>query len=211
MADTEAGCCKRPVRFPGVEDENSCGGSCSEKPGKAQWRLIKALGFCLVSSWAKETGVRLVQTCQPKQCILPGSQTGLSYPGKGQRHSARSTVCLISTIIGKPCGLVIVGQEQDIKKGLCFIGKQARGLCLAFLRPAMLTATCQEEMPSCAAGAAVIWNSGWRGHGRCFHFAWFRSFLLFVSRSGYPDLVKVSPVWPIPSSAQTSLRSIWPS
>lgn len=35
-----------------------------------------------------------------------------------------------------------------IEKGLCFIGKQAKGLSLAFLRPAMQTATCQEEMPS---------------------------------------------------------------
>lgn len=42
----------------------------------------------------------------------------------------------------------ILGQELDIEKGLCFIGKQAKGLCLAFLRPAMQTATCQEEMPS---------------------------------------------------------------
>lgn len=74
--------------------------------------------------------------------------------------------------VDKPCEPGILGQKLDIEKGLFFIGKQAKGLSLAFLRPAMQTATCQEEMPSVRQVQQLS-----EGHSGRFHLAW-ASFLL---------------------------------
>lgn len=97
---------------------------------------------------------------------------------------------------------------MDIEKGLFFIGKQAKGLSLAFLRPAMQTATCQEEIPSARQVQQLTRAQGEEGTvGGFIQLGPVASFS-FVSKSGYPDLAKVSPVWAVSEPRETSLRSV---
>ena len=77
----------------------------------------------------------------------------------------------------------------------------------------MQTATCQEEMPSVRqvqqlSGAQGEEATGAGGGGGRVHFAWAGGSFCFVPGSGYLDLAKASPVWPIPSSGDTSPRSV---
>lgn len=150
--------------------------------------------------------------CQPKWHV-PGSQTQAGPVQKKARKDLWQIPCPKFCLphechVDKPCGVGILGQELDTEKGLCFIGKQAKGLSSAFLRPAMQTTTCQEEMPSVRAGTAVIWSTGWRGHCGRFHLAWARSFLLFCIKEWIPTFGQGitslgcewagSLIWPLP-------------
>lgn len=95
-----AGSCERPMTLPGVEDKNSCGGSCSEESGKAERRSIKALGLYLASTWAEETGESDYCECANLSGMQQGHKHRLGLPEK--RLGSESLTDTLPEVLSAP-------------------------------------------------------------------------------------------------------------